>query len=281
MIKVALLGAAGKMGRRIYANLRASRDCDIKCVERSENGRQFLETRGVRAVSEEEALPDAQVVILAVPDAAVGPVARSISPRLRTDALVVILDAAAPFAGEVKLRDDLACVVTHPCHPSLFETTTSGSEQERDFFGGVSERQHIVCALHQGSAAAREEGERIARLIYAPVDRCHWITVEQLALLEPVLTETVAATCLSAIREALSETIRRGVPPEAAKDFLLGHLSIELAIIFDQMPEGRFSDGALRAMKEAQTKLFQSDWLRVFDPEEVEASVRSIIQTRE
>lgn len=278
MIKVALLGAAGKMGRRILANLRTLPDFDIACVERSETGRQFLETIGIRAASEEDALSKAQVVILAVPDTLVGPVSRAIGPKLRKEALVIILDAAAPFAGEVELREDLACVVTHPCHPSLFEMENADSREERDFFGGVSERQHIICALHQGSAAAREEGERIARLIYAPVDRCHWISVEHMALLEPVLTETVAATCLSAIHEALSEAIRRGVPPDAAKDFLLGHLSIELAIIFGKMPGGRFSDGALKAIANARAKLFRPDWLRVFELADVKASVRSIVQ---
>ena len=33
---------------------------------------------------------------------------------------------------------------------------------------------------------------------------------------------------------------------QAAHDFMLGHLNIELAIAFGAFPEGKFSDGALR-----------------------------------
>ena len=47
-----------------------------------------------------------------------------------------------------------------------------------------------------------------------------------------------------ALREATDEAIRRGVPRQAAVDFVLGHINIELAIAFEAFPEGRFSDGA-------------------------------------
>ena len=40
-----------------------------------------------------------------------------------------------------------------------------------------------------------------------------------------------------ALREAADEAVRRGVPREAAIDFMLGHLNIELAIAFD-LPGG-------------------------------------------
>ena len=46
--------------------------------------------------------------------------------------------------------------------------------------------------------------------------RAHRCTVEQLAILEPALSETVGATFALALREATDEAVRRGVPKQAA-----------------------------------------------------------------
>jgi hypothetical protein len=62
--------------------------------------------------------------------------------------------------------------------------------------------------------------------------RSHRVTVEQMAILEPGLSETVCATLLDAMREAMEEAIARGVPREAARDFLLGHMNILGAVTF-------------------------------------------------
>ena len=43
------------------------------------------------------------------------------------------------------------------------------------------------------------------------------------------MSETVGATLSLAMRDAVDEAERRGVPREAAVDFMLGHLNIELA----------------------------------------------------
>jgi Phosphogluconate dehydrogenase (decarboxylating) C-term len=74
--------------------------------------------------------------------------------------------------------------------------------------------------------------------------RAHRCTVEQLAILEPALSETVGTKFALALREATDEAVRRGVPKPAAIDFIIGHLTIELAIAFGIFPEGKFSDGA-------------------------------------
>jgi hypothetical protein len=66
--------------------------------------------------------------------------------------------------------------------------------------------------------------------------RAHRCTVEQLAILEPALSETVGATFALALREATDEAVRRGVPKQAAIDFIIGHLNIELAIAFGIFP---------------------------------------------
>ena len=48
-------------------------------------------------------------------------------------------------------------------------------------------------------------GEEIAKIIWAPVMRSHRVTVEQMALLEPGLSETVCASLLVVMREAMDE----------------------------------------------------------------------------
>jgi hypothetical protein len=188
--------------------------------------------------------------------------------------MVIVLDAAAPFAGHLPKRDDLTYFVTHPCHPPVFNDETDLAAK-RDYFGGVAAKQHIVNALMQGPEEHYALGEEISRLIYKPVVRAHRVTVEQMALLEPGLSETVCATLLDVMREALDEVVARGVPREAARDFLLGHINILGAVIFDEIP-GVFSDACNKAIQFGKPQLMQPDWKKVFEPEEIAASIRRI-----
>jgi D-apionate oxidoisomerase len=190
-----------------------------------------------------------------------------------------MLDAAAPHAGELPERGDVTYFVTHPCHPPLFDDETDPAARA-DFFGGVRARQHIVCALMQGPEEHYELCEQVARAIYKPVMRSHRVSVEQLAILEPALSETVGATLVTAMREAVDEAVRRGVPREAAMDFMLGHLKIELGILFGAFP-GQFSDGALMAIENAKPQILREDWLEnVFAPEAVMRSVKDICNVK-
>lgn len=111
--------------------------------------------------------------------------------------------------------------MTHPCHPPIFNDETD-PKAKTDYFGGVHAKQHIVCALMQGPESHYAECEEIARQIYKPVMRAHRCTVEQLAILEPALLETVGATFALALREGTDEAVRRGVPRQAAIDFIIG-----------------------------------------------------------
>ncbi len=274
MTTIALMGAGGKMGSRLSANLQGS-EFQVRHVEVSEAGRARLkEALGIDCLAAEEAVPGAEAVILAVPDTLIGKVAHAIEPMLAPGTLVIALDAAAPFAGHLPKRGDLHYFVAHPCHPPIFNDETTAAAQA-DHFGGQHAKQHIVSALMQGPESAFDLGTRIARVIYAPVMRAHRVTVEQMALLEPGLSETVAATLLAGMREALDEVVRRGVPREAARDFLLGHMNIEIAVLFDEI-DGVFSDAANKAIANATPKIFQSDWLRVLEPEEIADSIRRI-----
>lgn len=276
MTKIALLGAGGKMGMRLSANLKGSR-FDVDHVEVSEEARARLkQTHGVECMELGQAVSSANAVLMAVPDRLIGKILKTFVKDLRPGAKVVMLDAAAPHAGELPERSDITYFVTHPCHPPIFNDETD-PKAKGDYFGGLYAKQHIVCALMQGPEQDYAECEEIARTIYKPVMRSHRCTVEQLAILEPALSETVGATFALTLREAADEAVRRGVPRQAAIDFIIGHLNIELAIAFGIFPEGRFSDGALQAIAQARPVIFRDGWLdRVFAPESVMQSVKDI-----
>lgn len=277
MKRIALLGAGGKMGLRLSRNLLGS-DYDVRHVEISEQRRASLDGLGVSTVPLEDALKDADALILAVPDNRIGQICHNLVPKLARGTAVIMLDVAAAHAGELPERNDITYFITHPCHPPVF-SEESDPKAHRDFFGGEFARQHIVCCLAQGPEEAYTPAEQIAKTIYKPVMRSHRCTVEQMAILEPALSETVLATCLTILREATDEAARRGVPYQAARDFILGHLRVELAIVFEEKEGAVFSDGALKAIAAAKPVLFQPDWKKVFEPESIAASVRQITRT--
>ena len=274
MTAVTIMGAGGKMGFRTASNLRRS-GYDLRLVEVSEAGRKRLADAGLQCLPEAQALAGADAVVLAVPDAFIGRVSHAINPNLSAGTMLVLLDPAAPFARELPKRDDLTYFVAHPCHPPIFNDETDPAAQA-DHFGGVAAKQHIVCSLMQGPESVYGMGEAIARSMYAPVMRAHRVTVEQMAIMEPALSETVGATCISIIREAMDEAIRRGVPAQAAQDFIEGHLRIEIAILFGHLPGAQFSDGAKNAIERAKRTLFQPDWKNVFEPQSLAESIHAI-----
>ena len=274
MKRVALLGAGGKMGLRLSANLQGSA-YEVRHVEIGAKGQAALRAAGLEPLPLEAALADAEAVILAVPDNKIHTVMKVIEPKLAAGTLVILLDIAAAHAGLLPENPNLHYFVTHPCHPPIFSDETDPRAQ-RDFFGGEFAKQHITCCLVSGPEEAYTEGEQIARVIYQPVMKSHRCTAEQMAILEPVLSETVLGTCLTILAEATEEAARRGVPYEAARDFILGHMKVELAICFQEKEGAVFSDGALKAIERARSVIFQPDWKRVFEPEAIAESVAHI-----
>jgi hypothetical protein len=262
------------MGIRSARNLLSS-DFDVAHVEISATGQANLKAAiGVDCVSADEALTGADIVVLAVPDTAIKAVSHSIIDRIEPGTIVICLDAAGPFAGHLPDRDDVTYFVTHPCHPPIFndEDTVEG---RNDHFGGIAAKQGIVSALMQGPEAHFALGEKVGQSIYAPVVRSHRVTVEQMALLEPGLSETVCASLIVVMKEAMDDVVARGVPEEAARDFLLGHMNILAAVTFGQV-DGVFSDACNLAIKYGKPTLMKDDWKRVFDPEEIAASIQRI-----
>ena len=276
MNKIALIGAGGKMGLRLATNLKETK-YEVSHVEISPEGQErFKQETGLSCVPREQAITAADAVILAVPDRLIGKVLAEFITELKPGTAIIMLDAAATHAGTLPDRSDITYFVAHPCHPPLFNNETEPNAQ-KDYFGGIAAKQHIICALAQGPEEHYHLCEQIARSFYRPVMRSHRCTVEQMAILEPALSESVGATFAKVLKDATDEAARRGVPYQAAEDFLLGHLTILLAVAFGIQPNGKLSDGCMQAIKEAEPVIFKEDWLdNIFDPKAVKASVVSI-----
>jgi len=258
-MKVALMGAGGKMGCRLTDNLLTHPDkYEMAYVEISDEGIANLKERGLDITPQDEALAAADAVILALPDRLIGKLTEEIVPMMKPGSMMISLDPAAAYAEVIPIRDDITYFVSHPCHPPLFNDEVT-EEARTDWFGGVEAKHHIVSALHRGPEEHWEKGDMIARDMYAPVMENYRITVEQMAILEPALVESFAAACVTAIKEAYDEAVKMGVPENAAWAFLSGHVRIEFAIIFGQAGFP-FSDGAKLAIQKAQDKIFKPDW---------------------
>ena len=269
-LKIALVGAGGKMGCRLTDNFKTS-SCNVSYLEISEAGRQRLAQRNI-TISSEEVIPQADVVILAVPDIHIGQVATKMLSKFKPGCIVVTLDPAAAVGGHLPKREDISYFATHPTHPSVFNWEAD-QKKHFDYFGGITARQAIVCALIQGPEAHYEVGEALAKIFYAPVTRAHRITIQQMALLEPGLAETFLGAVMFTMREALDEIIAKGVPREAAFDFFMGHINIDLALCFDQIPGGVFSDACYKAIQIGKPLIFKEDWKKVLEPEHVKYQV--------
>jgi len=272
---IALMGAGGKMGCRITDALKGNAAYSVVPVETGQAGTARLAERGLKPVPQAKALADADIVVLAVPDVAIGKVAHDVVPALRSGSLVVGLDPAAPLAGVMPQRKDVSFFVCHPTHPPLFNDETDRRAQ-RDWFGGIA-KQDVVCALFGGAEEHYAVGERLAREMFRPVKDTHRVTVEQMAVLEPALVETFSSTLVEALREGFDEAVRMGVPEPAARAFFMGHIRIQFAVLFGYA-DFQFSDGAKLAMKLARDLLLKPDWKeKVFDRAAIRRSVQNIV----
>lgn len=191
--------------------------------------------------------------------------------------MLMVLDASAAFGGELPDRCDISIFITHPCHPPIINDETD-PEVRKEWHGGIRAKQNIVCALMQGTEEDYEKGEGVARTIFAPVMKAHRITVEQMAILEPAMAETITFTLMVIIKEALAEAIKAGVPEEAATDFMLGHMNSSMWVLFGNIGDYRelVSDGALKAVELSRKEILRPDWKKVFKPENIYKQVKGI-----
>lgn len=272
--KITIIGAGGKMGMRLTRNL-MNTGFDMSYIEISEQGIRKLEELGISVTSQTEAVPYADVVLLAVPDTMLAKVSSQVIPQMKNGSLVMTLDPAVARAGRLHMRKDVGYFIAHPAHPSVFNWEPT-QEAQQDFFGGTLAKQAIVCALMQGSEEDYHLGESVSCQMYAPVYKAFRITMEQMALLEPALVETLSSSCLDLVREGMEEVIKRGVPADAARAFLLGHINIQLAVLFKELPNAVFSDAANKALERGRKLLFRDDWKKIFEPDNVLQQVKDI-----
>ena len=273
-LTIAVVGAGGKMGMRVSNNLQRGGHT-VRYSENSPAGRQRTTDAGRELTETSTAVADADVVILAVPDVALAPVSAEIVPQLRAGAIVLTLDPAAAYANLLFRREDVEYAVAHPCHPSVFLQRRTQAELD-DTFGGIAAPQEVVAALESGDPAAQAMAETVIREMYAPVVDVHWVTVKQLAYLEPTLVEVVACMVGSLLNDALQETIHTvGVPEPAARAMLMGHVQVALAN--GLRGDNPFSDACLIAMDYGREKIIKDDWKSIFADDELDHVLKQML----
>ncbi len=271
---IAVLGAQGKMGKRISANLTRHGYRFISCA-RTEAGNAVLRDAGFNSMASEEAAKIADLVIFALPDAALPALTRQLVPLLKPGAIAMTLDPAAARAGQLTLRDDCSFVVVHPCHPVIFGSFET-PEERADQFGGIAAEQDIVIALLQGREEDFETARAVAIDLFSPVKAAHRITVEQMAILEPAAAEVVAAMCATLVKAAIDESVQRGVPRAAAESFIRGHINLALSVaLISQIP---FSEACKIAVDYGYSHVLREDWRKVFEPESIEEVLRHMLR---
>jgi hypothetical protein len=247
---ITVIGAGGKMGMRISANFQKS-DYQVFYCENSPKAQEQVSAQGRELSDAASVVPLSDVVILAVPDIVLGKVSEGVVPQMKPGAILLTLDPAAAYANLIAHRDGIDYAVAHPCHPSVFlERYTK--EEHADAFGVIS-------------------------VMYGPVEQVHWVTVTQLAYLEPTLVETVACMVGAFMKEALDETVKHsGVPEEAAKAMLYGHIQIALAVAF--RATNPFSDACMIAMEYGREKIVKPDWKQIFDQKELDIVIARMLK---
>lgn len=276
-IRVAVIGAGGKMGTRTSRNLaREAEKYELYCVENAPKGIESIEARGLKVWPVEEALDKAQVVIFAVPDVLIKKLSAIYVPQLKPGTGFLILDPAAAVAKELSLRDDCTFGVAHPCHPSYLKDQDT-PEARADRFGGEGGHQDIVMSKIQGEDEVFELMKATARDMYR-ADEAFVMTSEQIAFLEPTLVETLGATCLYAMAETVNKAIEKGIPKEAAVSFLTGHI-FNLSSNFLGYLEGRppVSDACKVAIGIGNSLVLRDDWKRIWEDDMLQKMIYTML----
>ncbi len=274
-VTVTVVGAGGKMGMRVSDNLQLSTYRVFYC-ETHPAAQDRVRSAGRTLSKTMDAVAESDVVILAVPDVVLGEVSEAVVPALRAGTVLLTLDPAAAYAGVLARRDDVHLAVAHPCHPSIFLQRTT-PEQWADTFGGVAAPQDVVAALETGDDAVRARSEAVIRTIYGPVIDVHWVTVKQLAVLEPTLVETVTCMVSGLLKDALYETVHTvGVPEAAARAMLLGHTQIALTNTL--RGSNPFSDACLIAMNYGRNAIVRDDWKTIFEDAKLDQVIATMLR---
>lgn len=273
-ISIAVIGAGGKMGMRISDNL-AKTAHRVAYVESSDPGRQRTIDAGRTLTAAADAVAGADVVVFAVPDLALQSVTAELVPQMAPGSIALTLDPAAAYAGLLTERAEVTLAVAHPCHPSIFLQRKT-PEEYADTFGGIAAPQDAIAAIESDDPQQKDRLEATVRAIYAPVIDVHYVTVKQLAQLEPTLVETVACMIGALLNEALSEAVHTmGVPEAAARSILYGHTQVALAN--GLRGDNPFSDACLIAMDYGRQSIVKDDWKKIFRDDELDKNLAKML----
>lgn len=273
-LKIAVVGAGGKMGMRVSNNL-VKTSHQVSYVENSPAGQQRVTDAGRKLTDASSAVSDADIVVYAVPDLALKAVTAELVPQMKSGSIALTLDPAAAYAGLLTRRNDVINAVTHPCHPSVFLERTK-PEEYADTFGGIAAPQDAIAAIESDDEIAKRVVETTVRVIFSPVIDVHWVTVKQLAQLEPTLVETIACMIGDLLKESLHEAVHTmGVPEAAARSILLGHTQVALANTL--RGDNPFSDACKIAMDYGRQSIVRDDWKKVFEDDELDRNLAMML----
>lgn len=273
-LTIAVIGAGGKMGMRVSNNLVTTAHT-VFYAENSPAGQERVTAAGRALTESAVAVADADVVVFAVPDLALRAVTADLVPLMKPGSIALTLDPAAAYAGLLTTRDDVITGVTHPCHPSVFVERHT-PEEYADTFGGIAAKQDAIAAIESDDPAKREILEAVVRVIFAPVIDVHWVTVKQLAQLEPTLVETIACMVGELLKDSLDEAVNTlGIPEPAARAILLGHTQVALANTL--RGDNPFSDACRIAMDYGRESIIKEDWKKVFRDDELDKNLARML----
>lgn len=273
-LNIAVIGAGGKMGMRVSNNLVKTAHT-VFYSENSPAGQERVTATGRTLTDSVVAVADADIVIYAVPDLALKAVTSQLVPLMKAGAITLTLDPAAAYAGLLTRRDDIINAVTHPCHPSVFLQRTT-PEEYADTFGGIAAPQDAIAAIESDDPVKKQIVEDTVRIIFAPVIDVHWVTVKQLAQLEPTLVETIACMIGDLLKESLHEAVHTmGIPEAAARSILLGHTQVALANTL--RGDNPFSDACRIAMDYGRESIIREDWKKVFTDAELDKNLAMML----
>lgn len=80
---------------------------------------------------------------------------------------------------------------------------------------------------------------------------------------------------MKVVKEGFDKIIEKGVPEVAVRDFMFGHLRIQIAVLFKEV-NGIFSDAAYKISKRAKPILFREGWQKIFEMDDIREQVREI-----
>ena len=276
-IVVSVIGAGGKMGTRVSNNLAKHPDSiDLRFCENSAAGIAAIQARGFSVVAAEAAVPESDIVVLAVPDVIIKKVSVGVVALMRPGATLIILDPAAAVARELALRDDCTFVVTHPCHPSYFVNQES-DEARADAFGGIAATQDLVMAKIQGDDANFANAKTVSEQMFAPVTNCFVMGIRDIAFLEPTLVEILGASTLYAMAETVNEAERRGIQREAAISFLTGHINVLSSIFLGRLGNVQVSDACKVAIGLGNRLVLRDDWKRIWEDDVLDKAIATML----